>query len=107
MPVYGSIAPYAEPRESLRELKKDAKSSGAFPRVGKSSQENMFKKLEEINKGKQVSAVQQRRVALDNRLTYELETERMMGDLRRARMPGFRGQAARMMGVDRVAEQIA
>jgi hypothetical protein len=53
----------------LGQLKKDAKSSGAFPRVGKSSEEYMFKKLEQINKGKQISAVQQRRL-LDKGLGY-------------------------------------
>jgi hypothetical protein len=30
-----------------------------------------------------------------------------MSDLRRARAPGFRGEGARMMGADQVAEQIA
>jgi hypothetical protein len=59
-----------------------------------------------IGKAKEVTQVQQRRIMLDNRLNYELETERMMADMRRARMPAFRGEGARMMGVDRVAEQI-
>ena len=107
MPVYGSVAPYAEPQDSLKQKKKNAKASGAFPRVGKSSEEYLYKKLQQMNKSKEISAVQQRRVQLDARQNYELDTERMMGDLRRGRMPGFRGEGARMMGADRVAAQVA
>ena len=107
MPVYGATAPYADPRDSLKQMKKKARSQGNFPQVGPSSEDYLYKKLQQINKGKEISAVQQRRVALDNRLNYELETERQMQDLRRARAPAFRGLAGRMMGVDRVAAQIA
>ena len=107
MPVYGAIAPYADPRDSLKQMKKKARLQGHFPKAGPSSEDFLYKKLQQINKGKEVNAVQQRRNALDNRLNYELETERMMADLRRARMPGFRGLGARMMGADRVAAQIA
>jgi hypothetical protein len=106
MPVYGSVAPYAEPRDDLKQMKTKARSQGHFPQAGASSEAYLHKKLEQINKGKEISAVQQRRVALDNRLTYELDTERQMADLRRARMPGFRGLGARMMGADRAATQI-
>ena len=107
MPVYGAVAPYAEPQESLKQVKKDAKASGVFPQVGKSSEEVLYQKLQQINKGKELSALQQRRLQLEARQNYELETERMMGDRRRARMPAFRGEGARMMGADRVAAQIA
>jgi hypothetical protein len=87
-------------------MKKKARLQGNFPQAGPSSEEFLYKKFQQIGKAKEVSQVQQRRVALDNRLNYELETERMMADMRRARMPAFRGEGARMMGVDRVAEQI-
>ena len=107
MPVSEAVAPYAEPRESLKQMKKDAKASGVFPRVAKGSEEVMYEQLQQISRGKEVSAVQQRRVALDARQAYELDTERQMGDLRRARMPAFRGLGSRMMGADRVAAQIA
>ena len=107
MPVYGATAPYADPRDSLKQMKKKARSQGHFPQVGPSSEDFLHKKLQQINKGKEISAVQQRRVQLDNRLNYELETEKQMADLRRARMPGFRGLGGRMMGADRVAAQIA
>jgi hypothetical protein len=88
-------------------MKRKARLQGHFPQAGPSSEDYLYKKLQQINKGKEISAVQQRRVALDNRLTYELETERQMADLRRARMPAFRGEGARMMGADRAAAQIA
>jgi hypothetical protein len=107
MPVYGSKAPYADPRDDERLMKKKARLQGHFPQVGPSSQEYLYKKFQQIGRGRDVSAVQQRRVAMDNRQNYELETERMMSDLRRARAPGFRGEGARMLGADQVAEQIA
>ena len=103
MPVYGSRAPYADPRDELKPMKKKARLQGHFPRVGVSSLDYLYKKFSQIQKGRDVSAVQQRRVALDNRQNYELETERAMSDLRRARAPAFRGEGARMMGADRVA----
>ena len=107
MPVYGATVPYADPRDGTETMQRKARLQGHFPQAGPSSEDYLYKKLQQINKGKEISAVQQRRVALDNRLTYELETERQMADLRRARMPGFRGQGAQMMGADRVAAQIA
>jgi flagellar basal body rod protein FlgB len=106
MPIYGSTVPYADPRDSTEQMKQKARRQGHFPQVIESSEELLHKKLKQINEGKEVSAIQQRRVALDNRLNYELETERMMSDLRRARMPGFRGLGARMMGAEQTATQI-
>lgn len=106
MPAYGSRAPYADPRDGLQQMKKKARFQGHFPEVGKSSEKRLSEKYQQISKAREVSAVQQRRVMLDNRLNYELETERGMADLRRARMPAFRGEGARMMGADRVAEGI-
>jgi hypothetical protein len=72
--------------------------------VGKSSVEYLHKKLQQINKGRE-RAVQQRRKAMDDRLNYELETERAMQDLRANRMPGFRGLGAQMVGADGAAQQ--
>lgn len=106
MPIYGSTAPYADPRDSTQQMKQKSRGQGRFPAVVESSEDFLHKKLQRINKGKEVSAIQQRRVAMDNRLSFELENERMMQDLRRARMPGFRGAGARMMGAERAATQI-
>ena len=46
--------------------------------------------------------MQQRRKALDDRLNYELETERAMQDMR---APGFRGLGGRMAGAAQAAQQ--
>ena len=66
----------------------------------------MQKQLERIQQGKELNEIQQRRVMLDNRMTYELDVERQMADLRRATMPGLRGQGARMKGSSNVAEEV-
>jgi hypothetical protein len=87
-------------------MKKKARLQGNFPQAGPNSAEWLYNKFQQIGKAKEVSQVQQRRIMIENRMNYELETERMMADMRRARMPAFRGEGARMMGVDRVAEQI-
>ena len=106
MPAYGSRAVYAEPKDDLKTMKKKAKSQKPFPEVNKSSEEFLHKKLQQIAKGTEVSAVQQKRVVLDNRLNYELETERAMMDLRQNRMPGFRGLGSHMMGANNAAAQV-
>ena len=66
----------------------------------------MQKQIEAINKGKELNAIQQRRVALDNRMTYEIDMERQMAEMRRARTPGLRGAGARMIGSSNVAEEV-
>ena len=106
MPAYGSRAVYAEPKDDLKTMKKKAKTQGHFPELGKSSEEFLHKKLQQIARRKEVSAVQQKRVALDNRLNYELETERAMMELRQNRMPGFRGLGSQTMGANNAAEQV-
>ena len=106
MPAYGSRAVHAEPKDDLKTMKKKAKRQGHFPKVAQSSEDFLHKKLQQIAKGREVSAVQQRRVALDNRLNYELETERNMMELRQNRMPGFRGLGSQMMGANNAAAQV-
>ena len=106
MPAYGSRAVYAEPKDDVKTMKKKAKAQGHFPEVNKSSEEFLHKKLQQIAKGKEVSALQQKRVALDDRLNYELETDRAMMDMRQNRMPGFRGLASKMMGATNAAAQV-
>ena len=102
---FGSRAVYAEPYTELPETKRNARASGLFPKVGKSSVEFLHKKLQQINKVRDVGGVQQRRKAMDDRLNYELETERAMQDMRANRMPGFRGLGAGMVGADQAAQQ--
>ena len=106
MPAYGSRAVYAEPRDGLPEMKQKARSQGHFPKVGQSSEAFLYKKLQQIQHGKEISGTQARRRQLDDRLNYELETERAMMDMRQNRMPGFRGAGARMAGADQTARQV-
>ena len=102
MPAYGSRAVYAEPRDDLRQMKQKAKGQGHFPQVARSSEELLHEQLKQIQRG-----VQQRRKAMDDRLNYELETERLMQDMRQGRAPGFRGLGGRMAGVAQAAQQFA
>ena len=104
---YGSSAEYTEPRDELKQMKRKTRESGNFPRVGRSSLGTMQKQLEKIQQGKELNAIQQRRVALDNQMTYELDMDRQMSDLRRARMPGLRRQGARTKGSSNVAEEVS
>ena len=105
MPAYGSRAVYAEPRDDLRQMKQKAKGQGHFPQVARSSEELMYEHLKQIQKGKELNMIQQRRKAMDDRLNYELETERLMQDMRQGRAPGFRGLGGRMAGVAHAAQQ--
>ena len=106
MPVYGSRAVYAEPRDTTKEIKQKARARGLFPEVTKGSQEMLHKQLQRINNTSEVASVRTRRMQLDDRLNHELQTESMMSDPRSARMPGFRGLGARMVNAERVASQI-
>ena len=105
MPAYGSRAVYAEPRDDLRQMKRKAKGQGHFPQVARSSEELLHEQLKQIQRGKELNVVQQRRKAMDDRLNYELETERLMQDMRQGRAPGFRGLGGRMAGVAQAAQQ--
>ncbi len=104
MPAYGSRAVYAEPRDDLGQMKQEAKSHGHLPKVARSSVEVLHDQLRNIQKGKELNVVQQRRKALDDRLNYELETERAMQDMRQGRAPGFRGLGGRMAGAAQAAQ---
>ena len=105
MPAYGSRAVYAEPKDDLRQMKQKAKGQGHFPRVARSSEELLHEQLKQIQRGKELNVVQQRRKAMDDRLNYELETERLMQDMRQGRAPGFRGLGGRMAEVAHAAQQ--
>ena len=107
MPAYGSRAVYAEPQDGLGQMKQKAKKQGHFPRVARSSVEVLHEQLKQIQKNKELNVVQQRRKAMDDRLNYELETERLMQDMRQGRAPGFRGLGGRMAGAAQAAQQFA
>ena len=76
MPVYGSRAVYAEPRNTTKEMKQKARAQGLFPKVSKGSQEKLHKQLQRINKTSEVPSVRTRRMPLDDRLNDELQTEK-------------------------------
>ena len=61
MPAYGSRAVYAEPRDDLAQMKQNAKGQGHFPQVAQSSEELL--QLKQIQKGKELNVVQQKRKA--------------------------------------------
>ena len=105
MPAYGSRAVYAEPRDDLGQMKQKAKRQGHFPRVARSSEELLHEQLKQIQRGKELNVVRQRRKAMDDRLNYELETEWLMQDMRQGRAPGFRGLGGRMAGVAQAAQR--
>ena len=56
-------------RDELKQMNGKKRKSGNFPKNGRSSLETMQKQLERIQQGKELNAIQQRRVALDNRMT--------------------------------------
>ena len=107
MSAYGSRAVYAEPRDDLGEMKQKARRQGHFPTVAQSSVEVLHDQLRKIPKGKELNVVQQRRKAMDDRLNDELETERLIQDMRQGRAPGFRGLGGRMAGAAQAVQQFA
>ena len=74
-------------------------ASGLFPSVGRNHQEMMWKQLEKIKRGGEISQVRDRRMQQDARINHQLEMDR-------ARVPGLRGAAAARMNANNVAEQI-
>ena len=107
MPAYGSRAVYAEPLDDLGQMKQKAKRHGHLPRVAQSSVEVLHDQLRKIQKGKELNVVQQRRKAMDDRLNYELETERLMQDKRQGQAPSFHGLGGRMARAAQAAQQFA
>ena len=105
MPAYGSRTVYAERQDDLGQMKQKAKSHGHLPKVAWSSVEVLHDQLRNIQKGKELNVVQQRRKALDDRLSYELETEFATQDMRQGRAPGFCGLGGRMAGAAQAAQQ--
>ena len=104
MPI-GSFANYADSRDE-QIIRRRMNVSGLFPSVGRNHQEMMWKQLEKIKRGGEISQVRDRRMQQDARINHQLETDRMHGVLRRARAPGLRGAAAERMNANNVAAQI-
>ena len=105
MPTRGASAPYAEPRDGLETMKRKARAAD-FPTSAKGQDEVLYKKMQKISRGKELSAVRTRRQALDDRMNYEMQSDQMMSQMRAARIPGLRGEGSRMMGAERAASQV-
>ena len=103
--LYGSRAEFAEPRDE-EAIRRRAMASGLLPTSGPSHQALLIRKLEQIRKGMEVSQVRDRRIQHDDRITHQLETERMGEVLRRNRGAGLRGAAAERMNANNVAQQV-
>ena len=103
--MHGSFQPFTKPRDEAT-MKRNARASGRFPRVGKSHEKMLEAQLEKIQSAREVSAIQARRQAEDARINNQIETERLQSLLGTQRMPGLRGQMGRMRNSQRVAEQV-
>ena len=101
--MHGSFQPFTKPRDEAT-MKRNARASGRFPRVGKSHEKMLEAPLEKIQSAREVSAIQARRQAEDARINNQ--TERLQSLLGTQRMPGLRGQMGRMRNSQRVAEQV-
>ena len=102
---YGSRTEFAEPRDE-KAIKRRAMASGLLPTSGPSHQAMLVKQIEHIRKGVEISQVRSRRIQQDERITHQLETERMGDVLRRNRGAGLRGAAAERMNANNVAQQV-
>ena len=91
MPTRGASVPYAMPREGLEMMQRKARAAN-FPTSTKGQDEVLYRKMQKISRGKELSAVRTRRQALDDRMNYEMQSDQMMSQLRGARIPGLRGQ---------------
>ena len=105
MPMRGASVPYAEPREGLESMRREAKAAD-FPTSTRGQEKTLFKKMQKIGRNKELNQVRTRRQALDDRMNYEMQSDQMMSELRAARVPGLRGAASRMMGAERAASQV-
>ena len=101
----GASAPYAEPRDGLQTMKRKAKAAD-FPSSTRGQEEMLYRKMQKIGRSKELNVVRTKRQALEDRMNYEMQTDQMMSQLRAARIPGLRGEGSRMMGAERVANEI-
>ena len=81
-------------------------ASGLLLTSGHSHQALLVKQIEHIRKGVEISQVRSRRIQQDERITHQLETERMGEVLRRNRGAGLRGAAAERVNANNVAAQV-
>ena len=100
----GSKVAYEEPRDKFNQMKRAAQAQ--LPQAIRGQDEVLYKKMQKISRGKELSAFRAKRQALDDRMNYEMQSDQMMSQMRAARIPGLRGQGSRMMGAERAANQV-
>ena len=104
----GARAPWATPRGSEHDMKERARLSGLFPRVRNESLTNTLRGLvKEFEQNAALSALLERRRALEGRSQYELQGREAMDALNRNVAPAFRTGLADAAASARVAMQIA
>ena len=105
---FGARAPYATPRASEHDMKEKARLSGLFPRV---RNEPMSKQLQvllkEFEQNAALTALLERRRALEGRSQYNLQGREAMDDVNRNLAPWARTGRAVEANSARVAQQVA
>jgi hypothetical protein len=102
---YGSRTDFAEPRDE-KALMRRAVASGMLPKTGPSHQAMLAKQLDRIRKGMEITQVRDRRIQQDERITHQLEMERLSEALRKNRGAGLRGATTERMNANNVAAQV-
>ena len=103
--MFGSIAPFARPRNEQR-MKANLERSERFPDTGPTSTAYMHKKLELIKRGNEGNIARTHRMAQEDLLTARLDEERQISELTTARRPGLIGEGGRVRAAQRAAEQV-
>ena len=105
---FGARAPYATPRASEHDMKEKARLSGLFPRV---RNEPMSKQLQvllkEFEQNAALTALLERRRALEGRSQYNLQGREAMDEVNRNLAPWARAGRAVEATSARVAQQVA
>ena len=105
---FGARAPYATPRASEHDMKEKARLSGLFPRV---RNEPMSKQLQvllkEFEQNAALTAILERRRALEGRSQYNLQGREAMDEVNRNLAPWARAGRAVEATSARVAQQVA
>ena len=105
---FGARAPYATPRASEHDMKEKARLSGLFPRV---RNEPMSKQLQvllkEFEQNAALTALLERRRALEGRSQYNLQGREAMDEVNRNLAPWARAGRAVEATSARVAQRVA
>ena len=105
---FGARAPYAEPRASDYDMKERARLSGLFPRVNNEPLSKTLNGLvKEFEQNAALTAILERRRALEGRSQYNLQSREAMDNVNRNLAPWARAGRAVEATSARVAQQVA